>query len=360
MKCSAFALFAGSSAELTRVPGGRVLDSECIIEVPNGKVVDADRMKRRDACQSTTGLGVQIYASDVHVQSKEPLTSFTANWVVPALPKRDYGQTVYFWPGFKAQKPEMGLPVLQPVLQYGQTGGASWQLQSWFVWGNSGDSVTAPAITVQPGDQITSYMSQSADGKMWTVSGTDLTTGEDSTLNVKYSEAGNTDYDFAMLVNENIEVNHWCSLMPADETELVFTNVTVNGQVPAWTTRANCKGDPTCDCDNSATVDDAGDVHLGWNSEKPTHYNQECLADEKLVEVLDGTVCAVKCASSDDCPVDVPLGTGATPKCSLKNLDGYCGLQCGRDSGCPDGARCKKGTFSLSGVCVFPSSLVVV
>jgi len=203
-------------------------------------------------------------------------------------------------------------------------------------------------------------MNQSSDGKMWSVSGTDLTTGQDSTLSIRYRDAGNTDYDFAMLVNENIGVNTWCSLMPAGATELIFTNIRVNGKVPTWTTRAKCKGSPECDCDNSASVDDAGDVHLGWNSTKPTHYSQDCLDDEDLVEVLGGTVCAVKCSSTDDCPKDVPVATAATPECSLKNLDGHCGLKCGFDGGCPDGAKCKKSGFALTGLCVFPISMVAV
>ena len=44
-----------------------------------------------------------------------------------------------------------------PALQYGQHG-AKWELQSWFVWGNGGAAVTAPAIDVSPGDELFSYM----------------------------------------------------------------------------------------------------------------------------------------------------------------------------------------------------------
>merc|ERR1711871_1920307 len=115
--------------------------------------------------------------------------------------------------------------------------------------------VTAPAINVSPGDRITSFMRQSSDGKTWTVSGTDLTTGEDSTLQVAYTKAGN--YDYAMLVNENINVNNYCQRMPDDSEVpgvLTFTNVTVNGKVPQWTSRANCAGNPKCDCSNGAEV----------------------------------------------------------------------------------------------------------
>merc|ERR1712224_110047 len=118
--------------------------------------------------------------------------------------------------------------------------------------------VTAPAIRVSPGDIITSFMSQSEDGKTWTVSGTDLTTGQDSTLKIAYSKAGNTDYDYAMLVNENINVNSNCQRMP-DDTDLpgvlTSTNVTVNGKLPQWTQRANCAGNPQCDMNESLDSD---------------------------------------------------------------------------------------------------------
>merc|ERR1719223_2209377 len=135
------------------------------MEVANGAFVDLN--KTTSVCRNSLGaeVGIQIYASDVHLKSEEPLKSFTADWVVPPLPKVNRGQVVYFWPGFKSQQPEMGLPVLQPVLQYGEHSG-SWELQSWFVDGNDWrfPAVTAPYIQVSPGDKITSYMSLSADG----------------------------------------------------------------------------------------------------------------------------------------------------------------------------------------------------
>jgi hypothetical protein len=262
----AFAFFAGAQAELVSVPGGHSIEEACIVEVANGEVFDASKTDQPSCGFGLSQPRVQIYAADTHLQSSARLTGFTADWEVPPLPTRNGGQVVYFWPGFKAKQPEMGLPVLQPVLQYGQHGGR-WELQSWFVDGNDAHYpvVTAPAIRVSPGDKITSYMSLSQDGTMWTVYGKDLTTGQESNLNIKYSKAGNTDYDYAMLVNENIGVNTRCTYMP-QATELVFTNVTVNGKVPKWTTRANCNGNPSCDCGNSATVDANDKVHLGWNT----------------------------------------------------------------------------------------------
>merc|ERR1711964_276127 len=89
--------------------------------------------------------------------------------------------------------------------------------------------------------------------------------GKNSTLKIAYSRAGNCDYDYAMLVNENINVNERCERMP-NAKSVTFTNVKVNGKSPQWTTRANCKGNPQCDCENAASVADNGDVTLSWST----------------------------------------------------------------------------------------------
>jgi len=252
-----------------RVPGGREVPKNCILELSNAALFDTTKAPLRSCNISGTLKAplVQIYASDVHYQSQEPLTSFFADWVVPPLPARTrlFGsQVVYFWPGFKASSPEMGFPVLQPVLQFGE-GSRSWKLQSWFVDANDERHfpvVTAPAIAVEPGHSITSSMQLSGD--IWTVQGINSNTGENSTLRISFANAGDTKYDYAMLVNENINVNTQCDLMPATNN-LTFTNVRVNGKVPIWTTRADCAGNKQCDCHNNASVDlNTGDVTLAW------------------------------------------------------------------------------------------------
>jgi len=265
-------LAAGVGA--VRVPGGHTVPGACITALPNKATYNAsggaqppEGCRRADMVEAPE---VQIYAADVHFESSTPLTSFTADWVVPPLPaSRPFlsSQVVYFWPGFKASSPEMGFPVLQPVLQYGEHG-PSWALQSWFVDANDPGFpvVTAPAITVKPGHHITSYMQLSADGTTWTISGSNKDTGDDSTLHIAHSRAGATDYNYAMLVNENINVNEVCARMPA-ATSLTFTNVTVNGDAtPKWTTRADCAGNPRCDCGNAASVAANGDVTLSWRT----------------------------------------------------------------------------------------------
>merc|ERR1712072_747720 len=105
------------------------------------------------------------------------------------------------------------------------------------------------------------------DGDTWTISGSDQNTGKNSTLRISKERAGNCKYDYAMLVNENINVNANCARMPA-ASQIVFTNIKLDGVASNWTTRANCKGDERCDCANSAKVDPStGNVILGWKSQ---------------------------------------------------------------------------------------------
>jgi len=90
------------------------------------------------------------------------------------------------------------------------------------------------------------------------------------------------------------------------------------------------------------------------------HYGQPpCLDDEVEVQLGPGSVCAAPCGSASDCPSDVPAGTLATPQCDLLG-NSQCGLKCGRDAGCPDGAICYKTPLSLTGNCVYSSSVSLV
>jgi len=101
----------------------------------------------------------------------------------------------------------------------------------------------------------------------------------------------------------------------------------------------------------------------GSNCQSPTHYGAPpCLDDEQVVTVKDGrVVCATQCDTDSECAADIPLGTDATPHCSPNGLDGYCGLKCGTNGGCPSGAKCtKSGLLALTGVCTFDSTDVTV
>ena len=132
----------------------------------------------------------------------------------------------------------MGLPVLQPVLQYGQTAtNPRWQLQSWFVHGGA---VTAPAIEASPGDFVTSYMVFDDVNQEWTIHCANEATGEDSTLKISKAKLGGYDFDWAMIVHETIMASSsYCAEYPASD-RVDYSNVELDSEllIGQWTERA--------------------------------------------------------------------------------------------------------------------------
>lgn len=212
----------------------------------------------------------QVYAMDSHTDDSVAFEQMNSSWVVPELPAEKQGQTVFFWPGFKAQQPEPGYPVLQPVLQYGQRPGqTTWELQSWFVWAKHflPISVTGPAIKVSPGDHIMSYMDFDQASKVWTVYGRNDRNGEESTLQVSYSKVGKQDFKYAMHVLETVmPASGYCSQYPPDGA-IEFTGVTANrGKQVQWQTRTG-----KTDCKQAVTVSETGDdVKFTWDVSSAT------------------------------------------------------------------------------------------
>ena len=107
---------AARNASFVRTPGGLVREG-CIISVENGARVDGVAFSE-DCSPPSVSRTEQIYAMNTAAEKPSYWSNFTADRVVPALLSKASGQVVYFWPGFKADEPVMGHPVLQPVLQW--------------------------------------------------------------------------------------------------------------------------------------------------------------------------------------------------------------------------------------------------
>lgn len=259
-----------ASAQVPRgyvsVPGceGCLVHESCVKEAAPWQVVDDsfDTNCNRELLYSNE----QVYAMDSHTDDSTVFTQMNSSFVVPQLPSEAHGQTVFFWPGFKAQQPEPGYPVLQPVLQYGQRPGqTTWELQSWFVWAKHflPISVTGPAIKVSPGDNIVSYMDFDDASKVWTVYGRNERNGEESTLQVSYGKVGKQDFKYAMHVLETVmPASGYCSQYPPDDA-IEFTGVTTNrGQAMQWQTRTG-----KSDCHQSVTASPSGNnVKFTWDT----------------------------------------------------------------------------------------------
>jgi len=204
----------------------------------------------------------QVYSIDVHYTPKTELMSkMNASFVAPSLPTNDDGQVVYFWPGFKSTDPTMGLPVLQPVLQYGTDccgGGNYWCVRSWFVYGNQGIAYQSPEVAVTPGDLVTSYMSFDNKTQIWTINAYNTNSKLNSTLFISDADVLDTKFYVAMLVLETIMDQSVCADLPANGL-IEFSNISVNGKQIQWTDRVTSH-----ECGENI-VDDSTTVTFRWN-----------------------------------------------------------------------------------------------
>jgi hypothetical protein len=212
----------------------------------------------------------QLYAMDAHTDDSVNFTQMNSSWTVPRLPANGSTGTVFLWPGFKAQQPEPGYPVLQPVLQYGQRRGQYyWELQSWFVWAKHfllPVSVTGKAIKVAAGDNIVSYMNFDDSTQLWTVYAKNARTGEESTLQVTKKKTGNMAFPYAMHVLETVmPATGYCNEYPPGGG-VAFHGISANGGANVqWITRAQ-----KTDCQQKVTVSKTGDtVNFAWSSAAP-------------------------------------------------------------------------------------------
>jgi hypothetical protein len=240
--------------EWVRVPGGHLIHKSCVYKVKSGEVIrDITPCPHRAVPAAPED---QIYNMDVHyTPSSELMKTMNATWSCPTDPQQDDGQTLYFWPGFKSDSPTMGLPVLQPVLQF-QSG---WGLASWFVYGNEGIAYESDLLNVNAGDKMLGTMAYDDGQQMWTINGINLNSQQNTTLYVSYSTVLNTDFHVAMLVLETIMDQTVCADLPASN-DITFSDVSVNGHSVQWTDRI---GDDSC---GQAFDDKSTTVTFKWQS----------------------------------------------------------------------------------------------
>jgi len=247
-----------------RVPGGSLIHESCLRPVENMELISGPLKP----CPFRAKLTIpedQIYNMDVHyVSSSDLMATMNASWTVPTVPSTNDDQVVYFWPGFKSDSPTMGLPVLQPVLQFGADccgGGAYWIVRSWFVYGNAGIAIYSPELAVNAGDVIDSGMNYDSWAQVWTITARNSVSGADSTLLVARNSTDNTDFHVAMLTLETIMDQSVCSDYPQSGS-ITFTGININGKTPQWTDRVQ---DTQC---GEAIKDSSTTVTFSWNSSK--------------------------------------------------------------------------------------------
>ena len=175
-------------------------------------------------------------------------SQMAADWIVPAAPTSNAGQTLYYFPGLEAS-PDV-VTILQPVLGWNSYSNGTWTMANWNCC-KSGTVYTGNPITVRAGDSIHGAMvgtgcARTAPCSSWTITSTDMTTGQATTLKTSaYGQIFNWYFGGVM---EVYGVSA-CTQLPASGG-ITFTNVLVhdvsNAIVqPAWRTSISSSA-PRC------------------------------------------------------------------------------------------------------------------
>lgn len=182
--------------------------------------IEPQGLEARPAAASFSG-----WYADSQSSATPPASQMTADWIVPAAPSSHVGQTLYFFPGLEAS-PNV-VTILQPVLGWNSYSNGTWTMANWNCC-KSGTVYTGNPITVRPGDQIHGAMTGSGCTRTspctrWTITSTDQTTGQSTTLNtVSYGQLFNWYFGGVM---EVYGVSA-CAQLPASGS-ITFTNVRV-------------------------------------------------------------------------------------------------------------------------------------
>jgi hypothetical protein len=91
-----------------------------------------------------------------------PVTSFTTNWTVPAVPSKQGNQTIFLFNGMQDGVTSSSY-IIQPVLQWGSSaagGGKYWAVTNWYV--TSSTAVFGKLVKVSTGNALSGVMKQTA------------------------------------------------------------------------------------------------------------------------------------------------------------------------------------------------------
>eukprot|EP01117_Protostelium_nocturnum_P006400 TRINITY_DN230_c0_g1_i1.p1 TRINITY_DN230_c0_g1~~TRINITY_DN230_c0_g1_i1.p1 ORF type:complete len:625 (-),score=105.52 TRINITY_DN230_c0_g1_i1:38-1720(-) len=232
--------------------------SECIIRVPsNASITQADSNTTTITFVNGTSYTVPScptsskrfydngWIASVWASSTNQWTYVSASWTVPPAPAKYTGQTIFFFPG---TEDDGGKAILQPVLQYGVSGGGGgeyWSVGSWYV-DTTANNYVSPLHKVNPGDKILGTISFNQVNKEWTV-----TCYVNSVSVATISVFNIAPQNHAMMAMEVYAVES-CNKYPANNL-LQFQDIKMKSNFvdssPSWSPvifENNCRNDAYC------------------------------------------------------------------------------------------------------------------
>ncbi len=108
--------------------------------------------------KTVNGWAAYTYWSNTKTTS--PITSFTTNWVVPAVPASSSGQTIFLFNGMQDGTTASSY-IIQPVLQWGGSaagGGNYWAVTNWYV--SSSQAFFGTLVKVSAGTSLQGVMTE--------------------------------------------------------------------------------------------------------------------------------------------------------------------------------------------------------
>ena len=180
-----------------------------------------------------------------------------AQWTVPAAPRGDDGQVLFYFPGLEDIYNTQS--ILQPVLQWAS---GQWSISSWNCCLN-GIITSSPGVNVSPGDRIYGSVTNTCPAgtltcATWNVLTVDLTTGDSTTLADTPSDGQTFDWAFGGVLEPYYVVA--CDDYPPkgqfDFQDIAIFNENLQPiKSPQWVTTANTTATPRCGYKVQVTAD---------------------------------------------------------------------------------------------------------
>ena len=151
-------------------------------------------------------------------------SEMVADWIVPSAPRSATGQILYYFPGLESASV---VTILQPVLAWNGYNNNAWTMANWNCC-KSGTVYTGNPINVRAGDQIHGAMNGTSCKKStpctaWSITSTDVTTGQSTTFQTQSYNQVFTWYFGGVMEVYGVSS---CAQFPTNGS-ITFTNVKV-------------------------------------------------------------------------------------------------------------------------------------
>jgi len=179
-----------SDSSMVHTPSGTVRSTH-IFNLPSGSEIE-NKGNETDVYQDGAVMLKIIDADQITVPqysgwieqscnwSVPNLDYFGANWAVPSNPPSPGADTVDFL--FSAIEPNNGSQIMQPVLEWNQSGSQGWTLRSWYGPVNGNYYCSTPVAT-KAGNSISGVLSYSRSG--WNIVTRNVTTNKSTSIITK-------------------------------------------------------------------------------------------------------------------------------------------------------------------------------